>query len=194
MNKLILAAGALFLTALATSSAQASHGCCTPCNVTWVERTVTCYRPEWQEREVSCTVMRPIPHEVVEKRTCTVMVPVWNDQKCVVHSCRYVPREVEQEVTRCRMVPVSCTDPCTGCTYTTCRPEYTTERVKCTVMDRVVEPKEIVVKVCSFKPEERTFEYRRIVCDYKRETVTYMQRHCVMVPYEAKVMVPVCCP
>jgi hypothetical protein len=179
----------------ATPSAQACHHvCCAPCCVTMVEKTVTCYRPEWQERDVTCTVYKAIPREVVEKRTCTVMVPVITPQQRTIYICKYIPREVEREVTCCRMVPVCVTDPCTACTYTTCKPEYYTQKVRTCVMEAAHEARQVTVNVCSYRPEERTFECRRIVCEYQPQTVTCKQRYCVMVPYTAKVMVPAGCP
>jgi hypothetical protein len=185
--------------ALATPSARACHpACCAPCVVPccvqFVEKTVTCYRPEWKTRDVVCTVMRPVPREVVEKYNCTVMVPEWKDEKRTIYICNYVPKEEVREVTCCRMVPVCVTDPCTGCTYTSCKPECYTQKVKCCVLVPASEKRDVVVKVCTYRPEQRTVECRRVVCDYKPEQVTYKQCYCEMVPYQAKVMVPVCCP
>ncbi|HXG13397.1 MAG TPA: hypothetical protein VNK04_26805 [Gemmataceae bacterium] len=194
MKKLTAIGLTTVVMALAGPAVRAGHVCCTPCCISWIEKTVTCYRPEWRERDVTCTITRVIPRVMVEERTCTVMIPVWTPEKRTIYVCRYVPREVEREVISCRMVPVTCTDPCTGCTYTSCRPEYVTHRVKCVVMEAVPEQREITVNVCSYRPEQRTFPVHRVVCEYRPETITYKQRYCVMVPYAAKVMVPVCCP
>src|SRR5262245_6221268 len=89
--------------ALATPSARACYPVCcapcvTPCCVQYVEKTVTCYRPEWKTRDVVCTVMRPVPREVTEKYTCTVLVPEWKDEKRTICICKYIPKEVEREV------------------------------------------------------------------------------------------------
>jgi hypothetical protein len=196
MKKVLAIALVTVVLALAGPSARAGHGDCAapaPCNVQWVEQTVTCYRPEWKARDVTTTVMRAVPRTVVEKVTCTVMVPEWKDVKRTVTVCKYEPKEVVREVTTCRMVPVCVTDPCTGCSYTTCKPEYATRQVKCVVMQPAPEQREVTVRVCTYRPEQRPMEYRRIVCDYKPEQVTYKQWYCEMVAYPAKVMVPAPC-
>jgi hypothetical protein len=196
MKKLVMTGLALLVVTLTAAPARAWHGCCPPpppCCVTWCEQTVTCYKPEYDTRDVACTVMKPIYHTDVVKQKCVVMVPVWSDQKqsCMVPT--YKPKEIEQDVVRCRLVPVKFTDPCTGCVYTCCKPETYTEKVKCTIMECHWVKKEYTVKVCSWKPEEKTYDVRRVWCEWKPEKVTYKQVYCVMVPYQAKVWVPVCC-
>ncbi|MBY0523658.1 MAG: hypothetical protein K2R98_09670 [Gemmataceae bacterium] len=187
------------VTALTAVPAQAGgccwRTCCTPCvtyTVTWVDKVVTCYQPQWQERDVTCTVMRCVPREVVEQRTVFVSVPEWKEEKRVITVCRSVPREVVREVTCCRMVPVTCTDPCTGCCYTSCKPELYTVQVKSIVCDQVPEQREIVCRVCSYRAEERVIQCRRCVMEYKPETVVRKERFCVMVPVQTTVKVPVC--
>src|SRR5262249_2692255 len=165
MKRLVAIGLVVVVLTLAAPPARASGVCCAPTCINWVEKTITCYRPEWHEREVTCTVTRVIPHVVVENRTCTVMVPFFTPQTRTIYVCRYVPREIEREVVSCRMVPVCCTDPCTGCSYTSCKPEYVTHRVKSCVMEAVPEQREITVNVCSYRPEERTFPVHRVVCE-----------------------------
>lgn len=197
MRKLIASAVSILTLVLTSAPAQAWWGCCCcappPC-IQWVEQTVTCYRPQWQERDVVCTVMKPVYREEIVQQRCTVMVPVWTEQpaSCIVPT--YRPKVIEREVVCCRMVPVCVTDPCTGCTYTTCKPETYVQKVQCTVMECIPVRKDYTVKVCSFKPEERVYNVRRVHCDWKPEQVTYKERYCVPVAYQAKVMVPVCCP
>lgn len=172
-------------------------GCATPScgtQVTYVDKEITCYRTEWKTRDVQCVVNKMVPKEVTSEYTCTVMVPEWKEEKRNITVCKMVPKVVEREVTCCKMVPVTCTDPCTGCTYTCCKPQTFTQKVQCTVCEMVKENKEITVKVCVCKPEKRTYKCTRIVCECKQETVTCKQCYCVSVPYKTTVKVAVCTP
>jgi hypothetical protein len=122
------------------------------------------------------------------------MVPVWHEERRKITVCKCVPREIEREVCCTRMVPVCVTDPCTGCTYTCCKPETYTQKVHCTVMEQVPEQREIAYKVCTMKPETRTYETHRCVAECHPETVVHKERYCVMVPYQQKIKVAVCTP
>ena len=171
--------------------------CCSPCTtccapVQYVDKTVTCYRPEWKERDVSCTVNRIVPREEVVPVSRTVMVPEWKDVKSTVTVMKQVPREVVQNVTCCRMVQTCVVDPCTGCSRVCCKPESYTQQVKRMVMDCVPEQKDVTTKVCSYKPTVETIQCKRIVCETKPETVTRKERFCVMVAYQTTVKVPAC--
>lgn len=201
MKKLLAVALIAVALAVTTPSAQAfgrrtSAPCVevAPCNVQYVEKEVICHRLEWKSREVDCVVMKPHFHEVTDKHSCTVMVPDWKDEKRTIWICKYEPREIEREVVSCRMVQACHTDPCTGCTYTTCKPEYHKQKVKCIVMEAAHEKKEIDVKVCYYKPEVRNWETKRMVCEYKPEPAKRTEWYCEWVPHKTKVMVPVCCP
>ena len=168
--------------------------CCQP-SVTYVDKVVTCYKPEWKERDVTCTVNRMVSKVVVTPVTQNICVPVWTEQKQMQTCYTQVPRQVEKEICCCRRVPVCCTDPCTGCTRRCCQTETFTQKVTCTVYDCVPVQKEVTVKVCSYKTEQRTVECRRVVCECVPETVTRKERYCVMVPYQTTVKVPVpACP
>src|SRR5713226_9428132 len=102
MKKLVLASLALAsLVIPANSSWALGHrrgGCNEPCentcapacagapscgqvSVTYEEREVTRYKPEWHEREVEVTVNKLEQREVVEKHDVVVCKPVWTDQK-----------------------------------------------------------------------------------------------------------------
>jgi hypothetical protein len=170
MKGLLTVSLTLAVAAVSVSSAEAfgcrRRGCADTCapavQVQWVEKAVTAYRPEWKERQVTCTINRVVPREVVEnvKRTCMVpeMRPVkqmvtYYEQvpaevtRTITHCqmvpetvpvtitrCRMVPQQVVQNVTCCRLVPMCVTDPCTGCTRTVCRPENYTQQVTRTVL------------------------------------------------------------
>lgn len=165
--------------------------CCTPC-VTWVDKTVTCYRQEMRVREVPCTINRVVLRTEVVPQTYTVCVPHWREEKRTITVCTCVPRQVERHVTCCRMVPVCCADPCTGCTYTCCKPETYVQTVTCTIMEQVPVQKQIAVRVCSYHPEQRTCNVTRCIPECKTETVMRKECYCVCVPYQVTVKVPVC--
>lgn len=206
MNKLLAVCMAVGLVGVFATPSQACHGCggwataccapppCVQYQVSYVDKVVTCYKTELREKEVSCTVMRCIPREVIEQRKICVMVPEMKQEKRTITVCKSVPREIEREVTCTKMVPVTCTDPCTGCCYTVCKPQCYTVKVKQIVCDLVPEQKEIVVNVCSYHPEERTIQCKRCVIDYKPETVVRKVYECIKVPYQTTVKVAVCTP
>jgi hypothetical protein len=189
---------AVVALALAAGPVRAGWWCTSYCPppvcVTYVEKEVTCFRPVVREREVPCVVNRPVFHTETVKQTCTILVPEYHNEKRVVTYFRSVPREIECEALRCRAIPVTVCDPCTGCQYTTCRYETYVEKVKRTVLECVPEPREITVRVCSYRPQEMTYDVRRVVCEWKTETVVRKQYYCEMVPYQTTVRVPVCVP
>src|SRR5260370_5433488 len=93
--------------------------CAAPCAASapqFTEKVVTCYRTEWKEKEVTYTVNRMVPREVVNKHTYTVCVPVWTEEKRTVTEYKSVAKVVEKKVTVCHRVPVEtpCGD-CGGC-------------------------------------------------------------------------------
>jgi hypothetical protein len=170
---------------------------CAPCvTVSYVDKVVTCHKPEWREEKAKVKVNKVYCRVEEVPVKCTVMVPKWTDEQ---RTCKYlvpVPRVVERDVVRCRYVPHSCTDPCTGCTYTCYRPETWTEKVKCTVYDCKEETKQIVVKVCHYEPKVYETKQRRYIPECREEVVDVVRRYCVMVPYQTTVKVAVytpCC-
>lgn len=193
-----------------------AHEACAPA---YVEKTITCYRPVWKEKDVTCTVNRCVPREVVTKHTYTVQVPEWKDEKRTVTVYVQKPKEVEREVVTCHRVPVcadacgsscgscgsSCDDGCCGrrhhrrhrhaCCETPCEVVREVHKVKCTVMECVPEKREVTVKVCTYRAEQKTYETRCTVYDLKPETVTRKVRYCEMEAYQKVVKVPAstCC-
>ncbi len=213
-------------SACAAPCAPSCAAPCAPAAPAFVEKVVTCYRPEWREKEVTCTVNRVVPRQVVEQHQCTVMVPVWKEEVRTVTSYTSVPRQVEREVTVCHKVPVApaCGE-CGGCATACCdsgcghhrhrlfgrhhrgggdcggcggcaAPCYQTvtevRKVVCTVMECVPVQKQVKVRVCSYRPEVKTYTTTRTVCECRPETVVRKVRYCVSVPYQTTVKVPVC--
>jgi hypothetical protein len=218
MKKSLVAAGLVVLgmASMATPAhAFGRRGCrdrdcaapCAPVETQWVEKTITCYKPVWKERDVKVTINHCVPKDVVTKHTATVMVAEWKDEKKKVTVNTWVPKEVEREVVTCHKVPV-CPAPCDSCDDCNrrhrllgrrgCEAPYQVvqevHKVKCTVMECKPVEKEITVKVCSWKPTEKKWETHHTVWENKPETVTRKQKYCEMVAYETKVKVPVCTP
>ena len=189
---------AVFGLILVPGSAKALGGrknsCAQPCEVTYEERTVTCYKTVTKEKEVEVTVCKPEYRDEVRKKTYTVCTPVWTEEKRTCTVYKRVAKEVEKEVTRCVKVPVTYCDPCTGRTRTCCERQIVTEKVKCCVYECVPEIKEYTVKVCSYKKEEKTCEYTVRVCEMKYVKELRKVQYCERVPYETTVKVAVCKP
>jgi hypothetical protein len=173
-------------------------GCATPAAaapacVAYEEKTMTCYKPEFHEREEKCVEDKVVltPHVTTEKYT--VLIPTFKEGKHVCTVTTHVPHDTFHEETRCRLVPQCITDPCTGCTVTVCRPEIHVETVRCTTWDYVPVQKEVTEQVCvGCRPEERTRECVTVTCEHHPETVVKKVNYCIMVPYKVKVKVPVC--
>jgi hypothetical protein len=192
------------------SRGNCSAPCATECVApTYVDKTVTCYRTEWKEKEVPVTVYKRVPREVVVPHKCMVWVPEWKEEKRMVTQYHMVPKEVERVVTTCHRVPVPCceTDCCDdGCGRRRlfhrhrdcCNYQVVTEShtVKCVVNQCVPSQHEVTVRVCSYKAQEKTWETKCTVYDCKPETVMQKVRYCERVPYTTTIKVPVypvCC-
>ncbi len=223
---------------------------CAPTCVTWVDQVVVCYRTEWQSRDVEVIVQKPHYQEVVRKEKRVhlkpvwaeeehkrkvhvpywaeeehkhkVLVPYWAEEERKVPVCRPVVREEERDVVRCRMTHHVCHDPCTGCSYTVCKPQTYVERVKCHVVHHVTTLEPVKVRVCRYREEEHKHKvhvcrhreeeqkykvqfcrYERheedvdvkyVTCEWRPEKVKQQQHFCVRVPYQTVVKVPVCVP
>ena len=218
MNKYLTAGLAVAVLAFLAGRASAlghkgCDGCCpppcadlacetAPCptppppSVCYVEQTVTCYKPEWHEREETCTVDKITFQTDTKKQKVLVKIPVFTEEKqlCTVNT--YVPHTTEHDQVCCRTVSVCVTDPCTGCTHTECKPETFVQKVKCVTWETVPVQKEVTVKVCSaVKTEERTVECKEVCCQHTPTTETKKVPYVVMVPYQTTVKVPVpACP
>lgn len=215
MKKLLAMVAVLVIGTWVTVPAEAGHhgckstGCEGPCAAectpaacapapcapaTYVEKTVTCYRTEWRERDVPCTVNRVVQHvEIIPQTvTSTISVMVEDKHECMVTNC--VAREVVENVTCCRMVQTCCTDPCTGCTHTVCKPETYVKQVKRVVFDQVPMKRVYTTHHCECRPVTKTIETKRVTCEIKPETVIKKERYCVSVPYQTTVKVAVCTP
>lgn len=193
MKKFIVSIAFVAIAGLAMLPANAKafggRKCKDSCEVTWEERKVTCYKNVTKEKEIEVTVCKAEYRDEVRKKTCVVCVPVWTEQKKTCTTYKRVAKVVEREVTKCVRVRVTTCDPCTGRTRTCCEKQMVTEKVKCTVYECVPETKEVLVKVCSYKKEEKTTEYKVRVCEMKQVKEMRKVKYCEKVPYETTIKV-----
>jgi hypothetical protein len=145
-----------------------------------------------REKQIEVTVCRAVPREVVVPITRTIMVPEMKQVERTICVCKLVPREVVRQVPVCVMVPTPCTDPCTGCTVTVCKPQTVLKEVRCCVLERVMEQRQVCVNVCTYRPVCETVQCRRIVCDMVPEKCMRTIRYCEMEAFQTTVKVPVC--
>jgi hypothetical protein len=205
MNKASFAAPAGVLAALLAWAAPASAchpdlGCCPPA-VTWVEKTITCYRTETRVRTVPCTVPKTVCRAVPVVEKYWINVPTWSEQKRTVWVYKEVPKEVERVITCLLPLPPACGGPCVDtCTGHHCDicdnrvPATYTQKIKCVQPEAAPVNVEFVEKVCTYKAEEHTRVGTRQVVETVPETVLRQETYCVTVPYQVTVKVPVCCP
>jgi hypothetical protein len=206
MRNLLWACAGLVFWGLTTSAANAYYGpplvCCypvcpPPCCVAYETRVVTCYRTEWHQEKVPIVIQKVNYRPETIKVKVTVYVPAMFDQK--VQTCYYipVPKVVVQDVVSCVWVPFSLCDPCTGCCYTSCCPQWVTRKVQYTVCDYLPQVREDVVKVCKMVPQEQIVDQTRLIPVVTQEQGWTVRYSCTAVPYQTTVNVPVyvpCCP
>jgi hypothetical protein len=168
--------------------------CCPTYYVTYEQRVVTCYRPQWYADKVPCLVPKVSYRETVTPVQYYEYVPRWyDDQQAYVHYTP-VPRVVQQDVVTCRLVPEVLFDPCTFCCYVSCRVEPSVTRVQSVVYDYKPEVKYQPVKLCKYEPVERVYQHRSYVPVVTQEPSWALSYRCEMVPYQATVSVPVIVP
>lgn len=186
--------GLFLLGFLAVAGQAPGQDCCPKYTIQYVDKPVTCTKMEWRTRDVAHAVMKPVYREVVKKVDRDVVVPEWRDEHrdCVNYVLK--PREVLRDHVTCMLVPATAIDPCTGCEYKTYKPQPMVQKVKCTVYDCVPETTRVPVKVCHYRTEKRSFEYKETHCDWVQEMQTKKEWYCVPVTYTTTVKVPVCVP
>ena len=189
---------ALALWECFTPTAAADWPCCCPIPIIvgYEMRPVICYRPEWREEQVPCTIDRVNWRREVTQVQTTALVAREFDER--VRTAYYVPvpREVERQVPYCVMAPVMMFDPCTCCCFVTYCPQWTVARVRCVEYDYRREEREAIVRVCRWVPEPQLVDHVRWIPEVTREPSFTVRRYCVMVPYQSAVCVPIiqyCC-
>jgi hypothetical protein len=89
----------------------------------------------------------------------------FKEEKRTVCVSSLKPREEDRVITSTTMVPETYIDPCTHCQTTKYTPVCQTKIVKVTVMDRVEETKEVVVRVPILTPVESSVVVKRLALD-----------------------------
>jgi hypothetical protein len=190
----------------APACAPACAPVCAP-QVTWVEKTVTCYRPVVREKQVTVQCNRIVTREVVTPVTRTVMVPEMKTEQRTIWVCHLVPKQVEREITCVKYMPCATPAPacggCGGCGAgcgTGCNicqtmvPVTTTQKIVCTIMENQPIEQKITVPVCTYKAVQETVQCRQLVCETVPENVVRTVRYCELEAYQTTVRVPVCTP
>ena len=161
--------------------------------MTYEWRPVMAYRAEWREEKVPTVVQRvSYRKEVTPVKTQVYVARAFDE---VVRTSYYVPvpREVEREMPRCVMVPVTMFDPCTCCCYVSYCPQWVVERVRCVEYDFRREERADNVKVWRWVAQDTVVDQVRWIPVVTQEQSWTVRYHCVMVPYQTMVCVPVYC-
>lgn len=174
-----------------TGQAHAFGFPCCNADICWVEKTITCYRPEVRCREVQCTVMKKVCREVVEMKKCIIPITYTEMQKRTV----FVYGEVKEEVEREIYVAVDCPTCEAGCGHC-CKPNPASYKttIKCLECKPRPQPVEITEPVCKVRTEEKLVPTKKLVVEEVPETIMKREFTCEMVRFELKVTVPVCVP
>lgn len=195
MKKLLLAGMVVATLGWSAAAARATGHCCPPVpmitKTKWVEKCVTRYRQEWHTKQVPSTMYKKF-HRIIEvpcRYTVMVPRPVMEKQAEVYY--RSVLKPVCFEVAKTKCVPVIEKD-CNGCPKTRYETICYTEKVCSTITDIIPEIRECMVEVNHFIPQDHDYTARRHVTVEHPETIWHTVRYCVQIPYEVKVLVPVC--
>src|SRR4051794_557340 len=165
---------------------------CAPPPVAFEEKVVTCYKPEWRQREEVCHTEKVVLHTHTTPEKYTVKIPVFTDQTRVCTVLTRVPHETVHEETCTRTVPVCVKDPCSGCTHTEYKTETYVKPVKRTVWETVPVQKAVTEKVCtSWTTEVRTRECVSISVERRPTTEVKKVPYFVMVPHQVTIKVPI---
>jgi hypothetical protein len=195
MRSALVACTIFLLWGLSSSSAQAYYpGFCVPYMVAYEMRPVICYRTEWREEKVPCVTYTVNYRKEVKQVPTTVWVPKMFNENVRTSYYVPVPKVVERQVPRCVMVAMPVFDPCTGCCFAYCCPQWVVERVRCTVYDYRKEERNHVVQVCRLVEQKTVVEQVRWIPEVTEQKSWTVHRYCVAVPYQTMVCVPVCVP
>ena len=153
------------------------------------------------ERTLDTTKMHLVPEQhatTVPKlnlREVATTVPTmdlkidFKEEKRTVVVTSLKPREEDRVVTSTTLVPETHIDPCTHCQTITYKPVCQTKTVKVTVMDRVQETREVIVKVPILTPVESAVVVKQLTVDVT--TVPAVATTFKLVTIPGKVSVPV---
>jgi hypothetical protein len=129
------------------------------------ERTLNTTKVHLVPEQHATTVPSLKLREVATTVPTTDLKIEFKEEKRTVCVTSLKPREEERVVTSTTMVPETCIDPVTHCQTTKYTPVCQTKVVKVTVMDRVEETKEVIVKVPILTPVEGSVVVKRLTLD-----------------------------
>jgi hypothetical protein len=161
--------------------------------VTYVEQTITAYRTEVREREVTLMQTTIVTEDVPIEERC-VLMPLWSDEI----QTRTVPMPVARKEVRlvpvCHWVSECVTDPKTGCTYTMCHQVTELKPVTSTHVETVPIRMDSLKEVVSMVEEIEKYQPPGVILKYEVKPVKVKQHYLVTVPYKRTIKVPVYIP
>jgi hypothetical protein len=165
--------------------------CPPPPPITWVEKTITMYRPELKSHDVKDTVdqlyLKPAP--CTEKYLVPELVPIPQTKKVCIP--KLVPHQIEREVCYTRTVAETVTD-CNGCAKTVLKMVPAVKKVVQTVFDIEYVEQEVPVTTYDMKVEEKERAVAHLIGEIKPMDIIRRSYSLELVPYQVKVKVPVC--
>lgn len=116
--------------------------------------------------EQSATTVRKLELREVATTVPTMALQIdFKEEKRTVCFTSLKPREEERVVTSTTMVPETHIDPCTHCQTIKYKPVCLTRTVKVTVMERVQETREVIVRVPVVTPVESAVVVKQLAVD-----------------------------
>jgi hypothetical protein len=165
---------------------------CSPPPITWVEKTITMYRPELKSHDVKDTVeqLHLHPEPCMEKYLLPELVPIpQTKRECIP---RLVPHQVVNEVCYTRTVAETVIDPCTGCAKTILKTVPAVKKVVQTIFDVEMVEQEVPITTYGIKVEEKERAVAHLIGEIKPLDIVRRSYSLELVPYQVKVKVPVC--
>jgi hypothetical protein len=161
--------------------------------VAYVEQTITVYRTEVREREVTLMQTTIDVQDVKPEKRC-VMMPLWSNEIQVRTVPMPVVRKEVHLVPDCHWVSECVTDPHTGCTYTMAHQVTELKPVTSTIVETVLKRFDSLRDVVSMVETDVDYQPPGVILTYKEEPVKVKQQYLVTVPVKKKIKVPVYIP
>jgi hypothetical protein len=162
-----------------------------PPQITWVEKTITMYRPELKSHDVKDTVdqlyLRPAP--CTEKYLVPELVPIPQTKKVCIP--KLVPHQVVREVCYTRTVAETVID-CNGCARTLLKTVPDVKKVVQTIFDVEMIDQEVPITTYGMKVEEKERAVATLIGEIRPMDIIRRSYSLELVPYQVKVKVPVC--
>ena len=162
-----------------------------PPKITYVEKTITMYRPELKHHDVKDTVDQLYlhPEPCKEKYMVPELVPVPQTKKVCIP--KLVPHQIEREVCYNRTVAETVCD-CNGCPRTVLKIVPDVKKVVQTIFDVEMIEQEVPITTYDLKVEEKERAVAHLIGEVKPMDIIRRSYSLELVPYQVKVKVPVC--